>query len=169
MRRASTTDDKTVIRKVQSLTFFQLLVTLLRLLAGYGAAVALAWSVAVVEFPDQVGTDDEIPFWIALGSVSAVLVAACVSFLVEYSVQYDQSSSVGAHICEAFRPEIESMYTLLSVPLNKVETKQEQERRVWEYVAREFLHKYRFDTVFSADRFGSILQYLQSGIDSRSE
>lgn len=28
-------------------------------------------------------------------------------------------------------------------------------------MAREFLHKYRFDIVFAADRFGSILQYLQ--------
>jgi hypothetical protein len=35
----------------------------------------------------------------------------------------------------------------------------------WEYTARMFLHQYRFDAVFAADRFGSILQYIQSGME----
>mmetsp|Transcript_42374 Transcript_42374/g.47161 ORF Transcript_42374/g.47161 Transcript_42374/m.47161 type:complete len:82 (-) Transcript_42374:141-386(-) len=47
--------------------------------------------------------------------------------------------------------------------------RQVQQRVTWEYVAREFLHKYRFDMVFSADRFGSILQYLQSGMKKVGE
>ena len=42
---------------------------------------------------------------------------------------------------------------------------QELELEAWEYTAREFLSSngYRFDTMFAADRFGSIVQYLQSG------
>jgi hypothetical protein len=55
----------------------------------------------------------------------------------------------------------------LSRPINDIDTKQVQERETWEYVAREFLHRYRFDAVFAADRFGSILQYIQAGMDSR--
>jgi hypothetical protein len=47
---------------------------------------------------------------------------------------------------------------------NEIDTKIVQDRENWEYVAREFLHKYRFDTVFAADRFGTILQYIQSGM-----
>jgi len=31
-------------------------------------------------------------------------------------------------------------------------------------VAHQFLHKYRFDTVFDANRLGSILQYIQGGL-----
>jgi hypothetical protein len=45
----------------------------------------------------------------------------------------------------------------------ELEAKQKVEKDVWEYTAREFLHKYRFDTVFAADRFGTIVQHIQSG------
>jgi hypothetical protein len=37
------------------------------------------------------------------------------------------------------------------------------ERDAWEYTAREFLQRIRFDTLFDVDRFGTILQRLQSG------
>jgi hypothetical protein len=77
------------------------------------------------------------------------------------------SPRLGECICEAFREEIENMYKVLDFPINDIQTKQVQERETWEYVAREFLHKYRFDAVFAADRFGSILQYIQSGMDPR--
>ena len=43
-----------------------------------------------------------------------------------------------------------------------IETTQKLEKEAWEYTSREFIHEYRFDTVFNADRFSSILQYLQS-------
>ena len=45
----------------------------------------------------------------------------------------------------------------------KLETTQYVDKDIWEYTAREFVHKYRFDTVFGADRFGTIVQYIQSG------
>lgn len=69
----------------------------------------------------------------------------------------------------AFREEIESMYDALSTSENKFDSKQSKERITWEYVAREFLHKYRFDAIFGPDRFGSILQYLQCGIEKKEE
>ena len=89
-------------------------------------------------------------------------------FLVEYRVRYNLDPKLGEYICESFRDEIEHMYTVMQKPPNKIDTKQVQDRKCWEHVAREFLHKYRFDAVFAADRFGSILQYLQSGMDSRT-
>jgi hypothetical protein len=61
------------------------------------------------------------------------------------------------------------MYKGLSIPENQFDTRQVQQRVTWEYVAREFLHKYRFDTVFAADRFGSILQYLQCSMEKGGE
>lgn len=47
--------------------------------------------------------------------------------------------------------------------LVEIETKQVLDKDAWEYTARQFLHEYRFDTVFAADRFGTILQSVQSG------
>ena len=43
--------------------------------------------------------------------------------------------------------------------------------QVVEYAARVFIRKYRFDAVFGADRFGSLLQYVQSGcvVSARGE
>lgn len=168
VRNASTTDDREAIRKVKSVTFTQLFLTFLRLLAAYGAVVALPWTVVDSQFPDLIELSVDIPYWIALGSVSSAIVAALLFFLVEYRVRYDLSPRLGEFVCEAFRKEIEAMHTVLAVPMNDIETKQDQEREAWEYVAREFLHRYRFDTVFAADRFGSILQYLQSGMDPRN-
>jgi hypothetical protein len=46
---------------------------------------------------------------------------------------------------------------------HEVETWQILERDAWEYTAREFLQRIRFDTLFDVDRFGTILQRLQSG------
>jgi hypothetical protein len=68
-------------------------------------------------------------------------------------------------VCEPYRDEIEHIknsYTKTGRALD-LEAKQKIEKDTWEYTAREFLHKYRFDTVFAADRFGTIVQHIQSG------
>lgn len=146
---------------------------------GYGAAVSLPWSVVVDYMMMRCDNDYEcdascrIAYWIALGSLGAAILAAVLFFIVEYRVRYFLSPRLGEYmICEAsfLREEIQQMYTILSKPLNDVDPVQEQEKEVWEYVAREFLNKYRFDTVFAADRFGSILQeyyLLQTGMERR--
>ena len=67
-------------------------------------------------------------------------------------------------VCEPFSARIEDIkksYTTTSSV--EIETTQKLETEAWEYTARQFLHEYRFDTVFAADRFGTILQHLQSG------
>ena len=87
--------------------------------------------------------------------------------MVEYVTRYTLSPKLGEFVCEAFREEIEHIYAATSVPLNDIDAKQIQEREAWEYTAREFLHKYRFDTVFAADRFGAIMQYIQGGMERR--
>jgi hypothetical protein len=68
-------------------------------------------------------------------------------------------------VCEPFRAQIEELkasYTKQSQEIT-LENDVELETEAWEYTAREFLDQYRFDTVFAADRFGTILQHLQSG------
>jgi hypothetical protein len=61
------------------------------------------------------------------------------------------------------------MFNDLAQRQNDIDTKVVQDRENWEYVAREFLHKYRFDTVFAADRFGTIFQYIQAGMEGSSD
>lgn len=171
LRRAASSNDKGAIRAVKRVTSTQIFLTLTRLLTAYAAAVALPFAVVIYfygAFGEKIRIDESIPFWIALGAVCAAVCATIFFFVVEYIVRYNLSPKLGEYICEAFRDEIQDMYTVLSVPNNDIDTKQVQERETWEYVAREFLHKYRFDTVFAADRFGSILQYLQSGMDPRN-
>ena len=68
-------------------------------------------------------------------------------------------------MCEPFRErigQINNSFTKADSVV-EIETTQKMEAEAWEYTAREFLHEYRFDTVFAADRFGTILQHLQSG------
>jgi hypothetical protein len=161
-------DDKRRIQQIRRVTFIQILLTLTRLVAAGAAAVALPWSVAENAFGDKIDFSNEIPYWVAVGAISSAVGSLLMFFIVEFVVRYNLSPRLGEYVCEAFREEIEEMYKLLDVPRNDIEPKQVQDRRTWEYVAREFLHKYRFDTVFAADRFGSILQYIQSGMDPRT-
>ena len=58
-------------------------------------------------------------------------------------------------LCEPFREEIEGIKNSFSRSAHalELETTQVVEKDTWEYTAREFLHRYRFDTVFAADRF----------------
>ena len=53
--------------------------------------------------------------------------------------------------------------------LVEIETEQVLDKDAWEYTARQFLNEYRFDTVFAADRFGTIFQHVQSGNKSPEE
>jgi hypothetical protein len=168
VRHAVTTEAMEAIRLAKSVTFTQILLTITRMGAAGAAGVALPWAIAENGYGDKINTRESLPFWIALGSISAAAAATLFFFLVEYWVRYRLSPKLGEFIPEAFREEIEEMYSLLAQPINDIQTKQVQERETWEYVAREFLHKYRFDTVFAADRFGAILQYIQSGMESRS-
>jgi len=114
-------------------------------------------------FPDQVDAD-ELAFWIAIGSIGCALSSAFLCIIIEYRIRYDLPVRLGECICEAFRLEIEVMHKDLSKSMNDIDTKQSQERETWEYVARAFSQKYRFDSVFGPSHFGSILQYIHGGM-----
>jgi hypothetical protein len=168
-RDTNSSTDRQDIRKIRAVTFTQILLTLARLATAGAAAVALPFSVAENGFGERTRTGEDIPIWIALGAVATAVASIIFFFLVEYVVRYNLSPQFGPFVCECFRDEIESIHQVLTLPLNDIDTKQVQEREAWEYTAREFLHMYRFDTVFAADRFGQILQYIQAGMDPRAD
>ena len=148
-----------------AVTAIQLFLTIGRLLASVLAAAALPFAVAENGFSESIQTKESIPFWIALGAVGSAIAATLLFLLVEYVVRYNLTPNLGPFVCELFRPQIEAAYERVKIPRNQIDTVQVQERESWEYAAREFLHRYRFDTVFAADRFGQLLQYIQAGME----
>jgi len=158
-------DDRDNIRKVCRVTWTQIALTVARFLAAVTAAVALPWSIAENAFGDRIHTYGDGPFWLALGSVCMAVGATVFFFVVEYKVRYNLSPKLGEFVCASFREEIEATKAIMMRAMNDIETTQVQKQETWEYTAREFLHQYRFDTVFAADRFGNILQYIQGGMD----
>jgi len=167
VKKALTTEAKAAIKVLRHATFWTLILTMLRLIGTTGAAISFPWSLAASEFMEQVEIDQAIPLYVGAGSTLAALLATVIFFCVEYKVRYELSPRLGEVVGEAFRREIEKMYRRMARGINDIDPKQEQEREIWEDVAREFLHKYRFDTVLAADRFGAILQYIQAGMERR--
>jgi hypothetical protein len=85
-------------------------------------------------------------------------------------VRYRLPTELGPFVCNIFRTEIAAIYEEMAHrPTNSVVPKAVLERQACEYTASAFLHLYRFDTVFAADRFGQILQYLQSPADKSAD
>ena len=151
------------LRLVRQVTLTQIFLTVARLGAASAAAVALPFSVAETGYGDRIRSPAGLSLWFALGSIVAALGSTIVFLLVEYVVRYRLSTELGPFVCYLFREEIAAILAELTVePGNTVDTQQARDRELWEYTARKFLHRYRFDTVFAADRFGQILQFLQA-------
>lgn len=153
------------LRQIRNITFIQVFIIMTRLCAVFASTIALSWSIGQNFVSNETLAGGTIPFWVGLGALFVGGSSIILRFLAEYFIHYKLSTKLGACVFEAFRSEIELMYKGLSISENQFYTKQFEQRVAWNYVAREFLHKYRFDAVFAADRFGSILQYLQCGLN----
>lgn len=151
------------VRQVAHLQFF---FQFLRMLACLAAAVALPWALAasynLILFGDRF-----TPLWLATASACVQVLTVFLLLVMDYSILYNLDTRLGVFVCDAFDVELKQMKENLTLPVNTIQTKQVQERISWEYVARAFLHRYRFDTFFTANRCGSIFQYIQSGLQRR--
>lgn len=148
---------------VRGVTFTQVLLTLLRFGSASAAATALTLSFAASAYSDKVAISNNLPLSIAMGAILSSILATIFFFAVEFVIRYKLSTLLGPLVCSIFKNEINEMYNAFALDsTNSVDLKQVEEIETWEYTAREFLHKYRFDTVFLADRFGQILQFIQS-------
>jgi hypothetical protein len=151
------------------------LLTQVRMCIALATAVALPWALCVREastfglnFTDR---SENVPFYIASAAVIASVVSWFVFFWKEYVVRYNLPSKLGQHVCAAFLDDIEHNRQTVDIPHSSTLDHHRLERTTWEYAARVFIRKYRFDAVFGADRFGSLLQYVQSGcvVSARGE
>jgi hypothetical protein len=154
--------DAQIVR-VRTITRTQELLIAVRLVTNALACVALPWTVTVQTW----GGSDTLPISIAVAAVSMAVFATVFFFLVEFVVRYNLDPCLGEVVCEPFREQILKLKASFSSREGRagIDTIQSLEAEAWEYTAREFLssNAYRFDTVFAADRFGSIVQYIQSG------
>jgi hypothetical protein len=152
------------IHHVIKVTRTQEWLTVVRLATVVAAAVALPWSIALSTWGSKISSSEDIPVYIASAAVVAAVGATIFFLFVEFFVRYNLDPCLGPAVCEPLRGTIEDIKQSCSAasPGTDVETDRVKERKTWEYTTRDFLHEYRFDTVFAADRFGSIVQFLQS-------
>ena len=191
--KARNTESQRNVAVIVSATVWQILLTVLRLLANVLACIALPWAA----FQSSTGSKpflalpQDLPLWLAASSLGITIAAAVLFLFVELLVRYKLDPKLGRIIFELFQSEIEEMYQreLEGLLLASLMVTQEQwrqsnavgkkelvaaanqllhhdnplfEQQAWELAARRFLSSehYRFDTVFAADRFGSIFHYL---------
>jgi hypothetical protein len=169
MRRKikQTMDPKGLVnlKNVQGVAHVQEFVNLTRGIASLGSAVALPFALASSQ---GLFDDRRYPLLIALCSVALQIISVLMQFLVEYVVLWHLDPKLGEYVCVAFEDEIQQLKHDVQIPTNEIQAQQVQERAAWEYVARGFLHRYRFDTIFAANRFGNVFQYILSGQNRRS-
>ena len=152
------------VRLLRRVTLTQLLLTLARFVTASAASAAFCLALINSIIDDQTWFPEKLPFWIAAGAFFTAVGSVIFFFIVEYVVRYQLSTELGPFICALFQDEINESYQAMQsiAGKNRVDAQVQQDIITWEYTAREFLHKYRFDTVLAADRFGQILQCLQA-------
>ena len=151
-------------RKVRGFIFMEFFLALIRLCVILASLAALAWCIAMY-FPETTGAEESlVPLFIAAVAFGTSILTPLLSWTAEFFLGYRFPTKLGDIVNGLFRVELESLYDDLTVPGNKFMTSQAQERTTWEYVARQFLHKYRFDAILGPDRAGPILQSLQCGL-----
>jgi len=155
-------EAKENIKTIKSVTRSQQTVTLMRFIASAGSAVALYTGLAALNMTNT--NFGQAPFWIGLGSLCLHVLSVVYLLFIEYFIRYKFDPRLGEYLSESFREEIAELHNAFSMKLTNINTNQEQELNTWEYVAREFLHDHRFDTVFAADRFSALFNFLQSGL-----
>ena len=159
---ANASEETKTIKSVRGICRSEQIAAAAQLVASLAAAVALPFDLVMrQDLTDYFAP--KIPFSLAIGSLVLSLLTSLFRLYITQVKRYNLSPCLGEHIGKSFFAELQSLNKDFQTPMNTVEPKEVQNRRTWEFVAREFLHRWRFDTALQADRFGSILQYIQSG------
>jgi hypothetical protein len=161
--RSRYTRNRDDLRVLKGVTMTQLLLTFARFLTVCAASTAFCLSLVSNVVQDQL-FPGKLPFWIAMGALLTAIGSVLFFFVVEYGIRYKLPTQLGPFVCSLFQEEIDECFqSMQSIwRRNRVDSQHMHDVITWEYAARLFLHQYRFDTVFAADRFGQILQCLQA-------
>jgi len=166
-RQLSNATDANSSLQIQFVVIIQFVFTAVRLFTAITAATALPLALSIKGL-QTTAFPLELPLWIATVSIISAAIATLGFFFVEYSVRYNLPTKLGPSLGDLFEREIDATHAAVKTARLSSASIDTEEREAWEYTARSFLHEYRFDTVFAADRFGQLLQYLQSGMSRHS-
>ena len=161
-RRANITDIsmRAILDHILLIFRIKAVLTVLRFAASLAAGFALPFALAEMERPYPGG--DQM-LWLAVSAVCVQLLCNLVLFWVEYNPLYNLVPNLGLSIGQAFEADILKLKDHFTAPASDIRSVQEQDREAWEYTARAFLHKYRFDSALGANRFGSVMHYIMCG------
>jgi len=161
--KLSATTDATAIQHlshIHHIAKLQIWANRMRWFATGGSTIALPWLLAArTGYYD----DSTTPEYLAVAAVCLNGLSVLFLYIVEYTSLYNLDPKLGEYISVAFDSELQEMKQRLTLH-DKTKPTPVNERIAYEYVARQFLHRYRFDTILLINRFGSILQYIQSGL-----
>jgi hypothetical protein len=159
------------VRRVRFVARTQQVFVLVRLFAGICATVAIPWTISVTSFGTFFDISRDLPAYIGLASVACAVAAGLLFLVVEFRVRYSVDPELGRAVCAPFAESIGRIHAAFARTEADVhvDAPQKVAAEDWEYTARQFLHEFRFDTVFAADRFGTVLQHLHSGNKDHNE
>ena len=151
---------KTSLDRILLIFRIKAVLTVLRFAASLAAGFALPFALAEMQRPYPGGGQ---MLWLAVSAVFVQILCNVMLFWVEYNPLYNLSPNLGLSIGQAFEADILGFKAQFTTPASEIRSAQEQDREAWEYTARAFLHKYRFDSSLGANRFGSIMHYIMCG------
>ena len=148
------TEQKEKLASIRRAAFLKAFGLLMRVIASACAVVALPWALAA----DIGDTEHEyLPILLAGISFGLQMLSALLLYVIDITVIYRLTPLMGKLCCSPFEEEIEQRKEKF-----KRDNSQVRKRQEWEYIAVDFLHEYRFDTIFSSNRFGSIMQFIHN-------
>jgi hypothetical protein len=156
----------TTSRQLLSITSFKMIIAVFQFVTTTIACVALLWMLAESVMTDK----DSFGWWnipLVLSSISMIVMlsASILSSTTEFLCIHKLNPCFCTMICNLFRPTIEQLLQAFARKSSGLDIEPAQiiERETWEYTAREFLHHHRFDVILDTNRFGILLQSIQSG------
>ena len=167
----ATTLISSTIKSVRRICLSEQISAAVGFVASLAAAVALPMNLVInqnLTTLSNMSYASTIPFALGVGSLALLLLSFLLRLYITQFQRYTLSPCFGEHIGKCFERELQGLYDEFKTRRNIVEPDEVQNRRTWEHVAREFLHRWRFDTALQTNRFGSVLSYALSGRDSFS-
>lgn len=155
--------NNTQLGQIRLVIMLRIVATCIQFLAIGAGMICIIWILVFSIL--SMDLNPNIPMYLSLGVIGAVLCISFLSSIVEYGILFNSDPCLANNICEVFRLVIDEIYDSYAKSKTglEIETPQQLDMIAWEYTAREFLHNYRFDVVLDVNRLGMIQQCIQSG------
>jgi hypothetical protein len=151
------------MKTIKKATRLQKCITFLRIVANIFAIISLPWSIYDGFKGDNGRSGNNGSVYLAALAVTIAVISVLMFFYMEFGVRYNFDPAIGGVICAPFHDLLMELYRTFHAPALGLEEAGKEERESWDLTARKFLREHRFDTVMAADRFGTVLAFIQGG------